>query len=529
VVATLAVVVGAACGDDDDRDTAGAGSVSVASTVAASSPPATSGSSTPAVGAVYAENPCPTPNYPGVPQLDLCPMVTCGTLTVPQDRSDPSGGTISIPVAIAKAQSLNPRPDPILYLAGGPGGSGLITAMQRVADAWNRDRDVVFIDQRGTYHAEPRLSCLEIDDFALEARTFAATSPDAGPKSAAATKACRDRLAAAGWDLPAFDTLENAADIADLRVALGIDEWNVYGVSYGSDLALQVLRDHPEGIRSVIVDSLVPPQRNLIDAFWPSAAEGFEALFGACAAEPACHGAYPDLEQEFHRLVTELAASPRTITVPDPASGADIAVVVDGYALANTVVVGSLVPGSIALLPAMIHDLATGDGTKIATTMAAGVPPRDVTGYGLTFGVFCGEQVAATTAAKVKADAQAALPDFPDDVLSLVPQAAHLFGDCAAWDVPAVEGPVHDPVSSDVPVLLLAGELDAITPPSAADLAATTLSNATVLTFPGAGHDVMIWSAPCAVEVMHAFLDANGADFDHSCVDTVEPPPFATP
>lgn len=476
----------------------------------------------------YAVNPCPNPNYPGVPQLDLGPVFTCGTLTVPEDRSKPDGATITIPVAIAKAQSASPKPDPILYLAGGPGGSGIITAVQRVGDGWNRDRDVVFIDQRGTFHAKPRLSCPEIDEFAVEAISFAASSPDAPAKSAAATKACRDRLAGDGWNLASFDTEENSADIADLRVALGIDEWNVYGVSYGSDLALQLLRDHPEGIRSVIVESLVPPQINLIDAFWPSAAEGYRALFAACAAQPACQSTYPDLERELTQVVNDLAAAPRTVTVPNPAGGADVAVVIDGYAVANTVVIASLVPGSIAPVPAMIHDLVTGGGTKLAEAMLRGLPPTDVVGYGLTYGVFCGEQIAGTKPEQTKAAAEKALPDFPDGVLSLVPQSAHVFGDCAAWDVPEADGPVHEPATGDVPVLLLAGELDAITPPSSADLAASTLGHATVLRFPDAGHDVMIWSTPCAVDVLHAFLDADGGQFDHSCVEAIQTPPFET-
>jgi pimeloyl-ACP methyl ester carboxylesterase len=112
-------------------------------------------------------------------------------------------------------------------------------------------------------------------------------------KDLAAVRACHARLVGDGNDLASFDTSENASDIADLRTALGIREWNVYGVSYGNDLALQLLRDHPDGIRSLTVDSVVAPQINLIERFWPIAAEGLTALFDACAAEPTCARASP--------------------------------------------------------------------------------------------------------------------------------------------------------------------------------------------------------------------------------------------
>jgi pimeloyl-ACP methyl ester carboxylesterase len=110
----------------------------------------------------------------------------------------------------------------------------------------NRDRDVIFVDQRGTLHADPRLSCPEIDRFVDEATGMSILAPATAQRDLDAVGACRDRLASSGYDLSAYNTTENAADIADLRVALNIDNWHVYGVSYGTDLALQLLRDHPE-------------------------------------------------------------------------------------------------------------------------------------------------------------------------------------------------------------------------------------------------------------------------------------------
>ena len=106
---------------------------------------------------------------------------------------------------------------------------------------------------------------------------------------------------AAGIDVAAYDTAENAADIADLRVALGIDEWNVYGASYGSKLALVELRDHPEGIRSMVIDSVSPPNIQIAENWWAAPASSFKAIFAACAAQPTCAAAYPDLEADFYR------------------------------------------------------------------------------------------------------------------------------------------------------------------------------------------------------------------------------------
>jgi pimeloyl-ACP methyl ester carboxylesterase len=465
---------------------------------------------------------------PGVPQIDLGPDFECGSLIVPESRVKPDGRTVKIPVARAKATSPNPAPDPLVYLAGGPGGTGLASAVARVRAGWNTDRDVIFIDQRGTLKAQPLLACPEIDAFFARAVTLPPTGPEFAAQSAAATQTCRDRLVAEGWDLSAYNTSENAADVADLRVALGIPQWNLYGVSYGTDLVLQTLRDRPDGIRAVVLDSVVPPQLNLLEGFWPNAAAGYQALFDACAAEVACHTAFPDLEREFRTLVTQLTAQPRTLPITDPTSGQMINVVVDGYTLANLVVLASLTPGELSTVPAWVHNLATGDGTQAAAALLDTRPPPGITGYGLQFGVACREWRPFTDPHGVQAEAKRALPDFPDTVLALVPQVPTIFRDCDIWNLPPADASVRAQTRSDVPALLLAGSLDAITPSNWAEAAASGLPNSRVMVVPGAAHDVLIWSPDCAVTIMRNFLNQPDGTYDDSCLRSVTVPPFKT-
>ncbi|MFW2241498.1 alpha/beta fold hydrolase [Rhodococcus opacus] len=405
----------------------------------------------PSSAATYTAAACPSPNVAGVPQLDLGPGFSCGTLTVPEDRSRPDGRRIDLAVTRLAATSPTPRPDPL---------------------------DVQ------------------------------------------ATRSCRDRTAGGGYDLGAYDTTANAADVADLRVALGLDEWNIYGVSYGTHLALTLLRDHPDGIRSVVLDSVVPTQSNIIEGFWPGAAEGYRALFDACAAQPACAAAYPRLQDEFTGTVNRLAASPLTVGL----SGRRV--VLDGYTFTNLVIQQSLAPGNYAGLPALIHSTATGDGVPAATALLGTVTPPGLIGYGLTFGVG-GEQTAFTDRERVAATAKRVLPDFPDPVLSLVPQAARIFDDCDVWDVPASDARVHEPTASDVPALLLTGSLDAVTPPSQARTAAETLSRSEVLEFPGLGHDVL-QSSDCAPAVTVGFLENPAGGYHTSCLARVQMPVFTT-
>jgi pimeloyl-ACP methyl ester carboxylesterase len=176
--------------------------------------------------------------------------------------------------------------------------------------------------------------------------------------------------------------------VADLRMAMCIDEWNIYGVSYGTDLALQVLRDHPAGVRSVVLDAVLPPNINPIETGWRAASESINAIYEACAADPACHDAFPDGRAEYTRVMNDLAANPRTVDVTDPRTGQDTSVVIDAYKLSYTVQFGTLI-GSPPKIPSMIHNLAVGDGTEAALEVLAGVFPPSFNSYGLQFGVMC--------------------------------------------------------------------------------------------------------------------------------------------
>lgn len=178
-------------------------------------------------------------------------------------------------------------------------------------------------------------------------------------------------------------------------------------------------------------------------------------------------------------------------------------------------------------IPLIVHDLATGNGMRAARALLPSSGPIGLFGYGLQLGVQCREYVPLTSQEQMRAVGKAALPDFPDAVLSLLPQTPYVFSDCAVWNVPSAGQGLTAATRSDVPVLLVSGALDGITPPGFAETAASSLPNSRQLVFPGAGHAVFSTSPECFVTVMANFLD-RPARFDSSCVGAEEVPPFAT-
>jgi pimeloyl-ACP methyl ester carboxylesterase len=339
---------------------------------------------------------------------------------------------------------------------------------------------------------------------------------------------------ATGADLIAYNSTESAADFADLRKVLGIPTWNVYGTSYGSYLAQTLMRDHPEGIRSVILDSVLPTTYNVAEN-WQNARDGFDNIFQACVGEPACNAAHPHLEQTFTGLVNKLEANPVIATVKDPATRENIKVVIDGGALVDWLRNQNYGVPMLQAAPNRIDGLAAGrpDAIQaIALDRASRAPPPgpDVPalGYGLSYGVSCRESYPFAKPEGLAAAGRKAFPDYP---LSVTREGvggwAYFNEDCReVWKVPAAPEAMHQPVVSGIPTLLISGSFDTLTSLAGAKAAAAKLSNATIISIPGVGHAVSPQS-PCAQAVVVSFL-ADPAAPDTSCVGALKPPRFTS-
>jgi pimeloyl-ACP methyl ester carboxylesterase len=460
---------------------------------------------------------------------------SCGFLVVPEDRSRPNGRAIRLLVAKHSAQFAERGRDPVLYLAGGPGDIAPLDANEVIAANFIRDRDVWVVSQRGTWFSKPALTCAATNEFARKLLDLRFYSEATKRAHLAATKACHRELTATGADLSAYNSTESAADLADLRKVLGISEWNVYGLSYGTYLAQTLMRDHPEGIRSVVLDSVLPTTYT-IPANWWNARYAFDNIFNACAAQAACHAAYPHLEETFTRLVNKLEAEPLTTTVSDPATGKNVDVLIDGGALIDWLRNQTYTVPTLQAAPDTIAGLAAGRRGSIdaiAMDRAGRAPPYHpdvrVLGDGLAFGVTCREDYPFATPQDLAAAGREAFPNYPADIQREgIGGWAYANEDCRdVWKVPAAPKWMHQPVESSIPTLLVSGTFDTLTSLAGAKAASARLSHATIISIPGVGHTVSPWSR-CAQAVIVSFYATPERAPDTSCVSALKPAPFGS-
>ncbi|MER6672871.1 alpha/beta fold hydrolase [Streptomyces sp. NPDC000983] len=492
------------------------GVLGAAGTAPSSAQAPSAGGPVPVKPARFVPGPCPQTPEP-VPGR-------CGFLEVPENRERRTGRTIRLAVAVIPAASRAKAPDPVVFMEGGPGGDAFGAIPFLIESGVNRDRELIVVAQRGTLHSQPSLACPEIDRFNATAVGLPYDAPSTGRGLVRAAKACRDRLTDDGIDLAAYNTTENAADFAALRKALGIRKWNVYGYSYGTDLGLTYLRRHPEGIRSLAIDSVVPPQTVSLPWAWDSAQEGINAIFAACEAQPACAARYPDLSRTLTRQVRRLEANPLRLTVPPPGGGTPVDVVLDGGTLVNLLVAnGRLVPS--ADVPAALYELAAGNPERLAQAQAAGATPAvGEFAHGLTHSVACAEWAPGYSKRDVLAAGRRAFPGWPDSVLVHAPQLPFEHELCRAWNVPDRTPVQRVATHSDVPALIVTGTFDAKTGASWGPFAGRTLPRSTAVVVPGITHWVVPQN-PCAASVLRSFLARPDAP-DTGCVPGVEPKPF---
>src|SRR5579871_634908 len=456
----------------------------------------------------------------------------CGFLIVPEDRSRPNGRTIQLMVARHRATSPEKRPDPILYLEGGPGDIAPLEIDSIVKANFIRDRDIWVVSQRGTWGSKPALICAASNEFARELLRLRFYSEATKRAHLAASEACRRELVATGANLRAYNSTESAADLADLRKVLGIREYNVYGNSFGTYTAQTLMRDHPEGIRSVVLDSVLPASYS-IPVNWWNARYGFDNIFKACLAQPACNVAHPHLEKTFTGLVNKLEAKPLTPTITDPNTGKNVAVTIDGGALIDWLRNQTYGIPMLQAAPDTIVGLAAGRRDSIeaiAKDRAGRAPPYHLgavaLGDGPAIGTTCREDNLGTPQ-ELAAAGREAFPAYPASITREgIGGWAYVQEDCRkVWKLPLAPPSMHEPVASNIPTLLVSGTFDTLTSLAGAKAASARLSRATIISIPGVGHTVS-YQSPCAQEIIVAFYADPNVAPDTSCVRALKPASF---
>jgi pimeloyl-ACP methyl ester carboxylesterase len=458
-------------------------------------------------GAVAAESvarfepdPCPKTPHP----IAALKTARCGYLIVPEDRAHPNGKTIRNAVAILPAKSKNPKPDPVVFMTGGPGAAAILDIPFLVDAGINQNRELIVMAQRGTLYDKPDLYCPELDHFYARQVSMVFDALSTGVKQAAAARACHSRLIKRGSEPAAYNTTENANDFAELRQALGVNEWNVYGYSYGSDLALSFMRDHPEGIRTVTIDSVVPPNVVSLPWTWSSAREGITTIFKACEAQRSCNRRYPDLLPTFIGEVRKLEAHPLVRRVRPPQGGASVKVVLDGGTLVNMLV------GNVPRwpeMPAAITELAAGDPHRFLEARAAGavVPEDPEQALGMTESFICQEWEPYGGPGAILRAGRKVFPAFPASVLVNAPQLPFLNEVCREWKVPKAPVSQRVRVRSDIPTLVVSGAVDSKTGAKWGRYAARTLTKSNYVRIDNVAHWVIVQS-PCAQRIFQSFL-----------------------
>ncbi len=449
-------------------------------------------------------------NIPGLER-----EVRCGRFEVFEDRAAKTGRKISLRVVVLPATGAVREPDPVLDFAGGPGASVVEGAAgEAVQNAEiNRKRDIVLVDVRGTGDSNG-LQCKALQGHQGVLGFLESFLPVDG------VRACRADLEPRA-DLRLYTTANAVDDVDDVRAALGYARINVTGGSYGSFAALQYLRRHPDHVRTVVLEGVVPPDTRMPLYFARDAQTALDQVFAACARDAGCHAAFPDPAADLAAVLEGLEKQPAKVRIKDPKSGRRLELELGRSAVAQTVRYMLYVPVTAAQIPLQVHAARGGDFTLLGeSAYLFGNFATDMAD-GFYLSVTCTEDLPAFTLDEARRAAKGA---FIGDFRARAQKAA-----CAEWPRGAVPAGFQKPVRSGAPTLLISGERDPVTPAYWAERAARTLANSKHLVVPGGGHGFEgEKGADCLDRVVAAFVERGSVkDLDASCVEKIEPVPFA--
>ena len=433
----------------------------------------------------------------------------CGTFVRPLDPSDPGSATIELNVAVVPALSLEPEPDPLVPIAGGPGQATITfyAAWASVFERVRRDRDILLIDQRGTGDSAS-MHC-DIDDDIVEGRYST-------EQTLLAARECLDALP---FDPRFFTTSVAVTDLDALRAALGYPALNLYGISYGTRVAQHFARRFPQSTRTVILDGVVPPQIALGPEIATESQLAVESVLERCANDADCNERFPTIYSDFMAVQQRLAESSLLVDLPNPLTGRfeSIDFGEDQFSLAIRLLLYN--HRTIALLPLLVHEAANGNYVPLAAQFQmTATELSDAISIGMHNAIMCTEDIPFVDGAEVDHDAIASSYLGPLQLEAL--QAI-----CSVWPAGVLDDDFKDPLATDIPVMLLSGDADPITPARFAAMAAVDMDKAWLLTGKNQGHG----QAPvgCMPRLISEFITNKTLDdADTSCIDQSFAMPF---
>ncbi len=442
------------------------------------------------------------PGYPGI-------KARCGTMPRPANPEDPESPEITLRVAVVPALNLNPATDPVVPLAGGP-GQGAVEFYSAYAVAFEparRNRDILLVDQRGTGESS-RMDCPVDDEILAGEYTVEET--------VRFTNDCLDQLP---HDPAWFTTSIAVGDLEAVRRALGYSALNLYGVSYGTRVAQHFARRFPESTRTIVLDGVVPPQLALGPEIATESQRAVDNILARCAADADCNERFPGVQASFAAIVEQLRAEPQQLSVPNPSTGRPEELSFGAAEFAGAVRLLVYAPSTIALVPLLVHEAANGNLVPLASQyLMTMVALADSLALGMHNSIMCNEDVPFYDRTTI--DFEAIEASYMG-----VLQVEALEAMCSVWP----EGPVDDEfkvaLATDIPILLLSGDADPITPPRYADLAMVDLENARHLVGRHQGHGQL--GVGCTRRIVANFIDSADVDgIETECLERSFVMPF---
>jgi pimeloyl-ACP methyl ester carboxylesterase len=433
---------------------------------------------------------------------------------VPEDRALPAGRTLDLFVIRLPALG-PPAADPVFYLAGGPGEAASDTAadLPEPLAVLRQRHDLVFVDQRGTGRSHP-LSC--------------PSAGDSGEPSPEEARACRTVLengdggngGEKGADLRRYTTWDAVEDLDAVRQALGYGTIDLFGASYGTQVAQAYLRRHPDRVRAAVLIGALPliPDSILFDG--RDAQRALHLLLQDCAADPACAAAFPKLAVETEDVLKRIEVKPVRVTVDDPQGGGPREVLFDRQTFAAALRTRLYSAKAQSRVPLALHQAYLGDYLPMARAAVtiAHLQHRSA-GLGMFLSVFCSETAPFLDPAAVQRLGEGT---FFGSGRTLAWLRA-----CREWPRAALPPDAARPVRAAVPVLILSGRLDPVTPPYWGEQVAAFLPNSRQVVFAASSH---FPDGPCAAGLAARFLDQGSATgLDTRCAETEVRPPFVLP